>query len=77
MWMQFRLQFYYMWLDILKDFIFSCNDTKHRTIRMKPKNFIKRNEKKMLFNVYKTYNVKQIAKKPKFKMGDKVRIRKF
>ena len=66
-----------MWLDILKDLISSYNDIKHRTIGMKPKGVAKQNEKKLLFSVYKNYSVKQAVKKPKFKVGDKVRISKF
>ena len=75
--MQFSLQGNYKWLDILKDLISSYNDTKHRTIGMKPKDVTAQNEKKLLFSVYKNYNVKQADKKPKFKVGDKVRISKF
>ena len=77
MWMQFSLQGNSKWLDILKDLISSYNDTKHRTIGMKPKTVTEHNEKKLLFSVYKNYNVKQAVKKPKFKVGDKVRISKF
>ena len=43
---------------------------------MKPKDVTKQNEKK-LFSVYKNYIMKQAVKKPKFKVGDKARIRKF
>ena len=41
MWMQFSLQGNYKWLDALKDLI-SYNDTKHRTIGMKPKDVTSR-----------------------------------
>ena len=44
---------------------------------MKSKNVTEQNEKKLLFSVYKNYNMKQAVKKPKLKEGDKVRISKF
>lgn len=51
MWMQFSLQSNYKWIDILKDLILSYNDTRHQTIRMKPKDVTKQNETELLFNV--------------------------
>ncbi|XP_043469457.1 uncharacterized protein LOC122503095 [Leptopilina heterotoma] len=72
-----NLQGSYKWLDILQDLLFSYNNTKHQTIKMKPKDVNKNNEKAILFNVYKTFVVKSSKKKPKFEKEDKVRISKL
>ncbi|MCI0557607.1 MAG: transposase family protein, partial [Nitrososphaera sp.] len=45
MWMQFSLQGNYKWIDALSDLVSAYNNTKHRTIRMKPKDVSARNEK--------------------------------
>ena len=37
MWIQFILQGNYKWVDILSTLVSEYNDTKHRTIGMKPK----------------------------------------
>ena len=53
------------------------NDTKHRKIKIKPKDVTKQNEKKFPLNVYKkNVNVKRLVKKSKFKVGDKAHFRK-
>ena len=51
MWIQYSLQGNYKWLNILPHLISSYNDTKHQTIKMKPKNVTK----KMKTNVYLMY----------------------
>ncbi|XP_043471643.1 uncharacterized protein LOC122504550 [Leptopilina heterotoma] len=66
-----NLQGSYKWLDILQDLLFSYNNTKHQTIKMKTKDVNKNNEKAILFNVYKTFVVKSSKKKPKFEKEDK------
>ena len=50
------------------------NNTKHRTIKMKPKDVTKKHEKMLLETVY---NYKNNNRKFKFKIGDKVRISKY
>ena len=77
MWIQFSLQGNYKWFDILTDLISSYNNTRHRTIKIKPKDVTKENEKKILFNIYKKFQIKTMRRKPKFKIGDEVRISKF
>ena len=78
MWVQFSLQGNYKWLNILPDLISSYNDSKHRTIKMKPKDVSKQNVTKTLFNAYKKFKVKTLRRnKQKFEIGDKVKIRKF
>ena len=61
----------------MADLISSYNNTRHQTIKMKPKDVTKENEKKKLFNIYKKLQIKTKRKKPKFKIGDEVRISKF
>ncbi|XP_015604040.1 uncharacterized protein LOC107271941 [Cephus cinctus] len=77
MWMQFSLQGNHRWLDILSDLLSSYNSSKHRTIGMKPTDVTARNEKDLLQRVYKKFKVKTTLKRPKFKVGDRVRISKF
>lgn len=74
MWKQFSMQGTYKWLGILESLINKYNNTKHSTIKMKPVQVNKNNEAMLLNTVYS--NVK-IAEKPKFKMGDHVRISKY
>ncbi|XP_024935846.1 uncharacterized protein LOC112493671 [Cephus cinctus] len=66
MWMQFSLQGNYRWLDILSDVVSSYNNSKHRTIGMKPTDVTDRNEKDLLQRVYKKFKVKTTLKRPKF-----------
>jgi len=73
MWKQFSLQGSYKWLDILQDLVKSYNNTKHRTIGMKPKDVTSANEA----DVLKRFSIKIVSlKKPKFKINDKVRVSK-
>ncbi len=73
MWKEFSLQGNYKWLDILPDLMKSYNNTKHRTIGMKPKDVTAKNEAQVLqrFSLQTGTN-----KKPKFKINDKVRVSK-
>lgn len=75
MWMRFSLQGNYKWFDILNDLVATYNDTKHRTIRMKPKDVSSLNEKALLRRIYTNFRIK--THKQKFKIGEKVRISKF
>lgn len=73
MWKLFSYQGNYKWLKILPDLMFEYNDTKHRTIKMKPKNVNVGNESQ----VAKRFDVERWnSSKRKFKVGDKVRISK-
>ncbi|XP_015123511.1 uncharacterized protein LOC107045691 [Diachasma alloeum] len=76
MWKQFSLQGTYKWIPIVTNLVQSYNNTKHRTIKMKPKDVTAAHEKYLLHHVFgqlKTYNTKKI----KFKVGDKVRVSKY
>jgi Integrase core domain len=74
MWKQFSLQGSYKWLDILPKLIANYNNTKHRTIAMKPIEVNAQNELKLLKTVYSKPKVFQ---RGKFKIGDYVRISKY
>ena len=60
-----------VWYDILPKLIKTYNNRYHSTIKMKPIQVNKSNEKFIKENIY-TYN--KISKKPKFKINDLVRI---
>ena len=76
MWKQFSLRGTYKWTDIVNDLLFDYNNTKHRTIGMKPKDVTARNESSLLRNVYGRTRVNR-TRKIKFKVGEKVRISKY
>lgn len=76
MWKKFSLRGTYKWVDILPDLISDYNDSKHRTIQMKPKNVTIENEKKLLTNIYGKRQLNHI-RKIKFRIGDKVRVSKY
>ena len=60
-----------VWYDILPDLINTYNNRYHQTIKMKPKNVNRLNEKHIKNTVY-NYDITN--KKPKFKINDLVRI---
>ena len=63
-----------VWYNILPDLINTYNNRYHQTIKMKPKNANKLNEKHIKNTVY-NYDINEnINKKPKFKINDLVRI---
>lgn len=74
MWKVFSLSGSYRWTQILPDLVSEYNQQKHRTIGMAPIKVTHKNSKHLLETVYN--NVK-IVRKPKFKIGDFVRISKF
>lgn len=73
MWKEFSMQGSYKWLKILDIILSDYNNRKHRTINMAPVDVSKENEEAILKTVYK----KPIKfGKPKFKIGDHVRVSK-
>lgn len=75
MWKEFSLQGNFKWLDTLQDIVSRYNDTKHSTTGFKPSRVTKRHEKRILeraFSHLKTID----PRKPKFAIGDSVRISK-
>lgn len=74
MWKQFSFQGNYKWIDMLPKLVHQYNNTKHRTIGMKPSEVSKKNEKLLLQTVYS--RIKIAEKSTKYKVGDHVRISK-
>ena len=75
MWKQFTVQVNTVYLDTLPKILKQYNNTKHSSIKMTPVKAIeKRNESAVYFNLYG--DMEQLSSKPKFKVGDKVRISK-
>ena len=72
MWKKFSLRGNYKWLDILPDLLTAYNERKHRTTGMKPKDVTKSCES----SVRQKFATVMLKKKPKFHVGDKVRMSK-
>ena len=76
MWKQFTVQGNTVYLDILPKILEQYNNTKHSSIKMTPVEASKKkNENAVYYNLYG--DMKQSSSKPKFKVGDKVRISKY
>lgn len=69
----FTYQGHHQWLDLLPQLTDSYNHSYHRTIKMKPVDVTEKNETKVWLKQYA--NVEKNPK-PKFKVGDHVRIPK-
>lgn len=77
MWKRFSLNGSYKWVNLLQSLIDEYNNTKHATIKMKPNDVKKNNEKNLLTTVYnRSWFIKPITK-PKFQVGDTVRLSKY
>ena len=75
MWKQFTLQSNTQYLSILPKILKQYNNTKDNSIKMTPVEASKKkNESTVYFILYG--NMEQLSPKPKFKIGDKVRISK-
>ena len=76
MWKQFTIQGNTQYLDMLPKILKQYNNTKHSSIKMTPVEASKKkNEGTVYFNLYG--DMKMLIQKPKFKIGDKVRISKY
>lgn len=73
MWKEFSMNGNYHWISMLKKLTDKYNATKHRTIKMAPIDVGPHNERYLLSTVYKKTKLKS---KPKYKIGDYVRISK-
>lgn len=78
MWKKFSFRGSFKWIDILQPLIVEYNNTKHRTIKMKP-NDVKYGDESHLLNTAYRFNAQlaPLQKKTKFKLGDFVRISKY
>ena len=75
MWRYFYSKGTYRWVDVLDDIVANYNNTKHRTILMKPKDVNEGNEGEVWTTLYG--HVYGDLKLPKFKVGDTVRVSKY
>ena len=76
MWKQFTAKNTTQYLGILPKILEIYNNTYHRSIKMTPKQAsMKKNEGKVYLNLYGDMKISK--RKPKFKVGDKVRISKY
>ena len=76
MWKQFTVQGNTQYLDMLPKLVKKYNNTKHSSIKMTPVEASKKsNEGTVYFNLYG--DMEPLNQKPKFKIGDKVRISKY
>ena len=76
MWKQSTVQGNTQYLDILPKILKQYNNTKHSSIKMTPAEASKKkNEGAVYFNLYR--DMRQSSSKPKFKIGDKVRISNY
>lgn len=74
-WRMFSYQGSYKWLKSLQKLIDEYNNTVHRTIQMKPNDVDAEAEERLLRTVYA--NNIELRRRPKFKLGDHVRISKY
>ena len=77
MWKQFTVQGNTVYIDIILPKILELyNNTKHSSIKMTPIEVSKKkNESTWYFNLHG--DMEQLSSKPKFKVGDKVRISNY
>ena len=76
MWKQFTVQGNTQYLDILPKILKQYNNTKHNSTKMTPiEASKKKNEGIVYFNLYGDMEISK--QKPKFEIGDKVRISKY
>ena len=76
MFKKFTLNVNYKWIDLISELVEEYNNSKHRTIGMKPKDVTKKHEARLL-RKYKTMEARVRQRKSRFKIGNKVRISKY
>lgn len=74
LWKTFSYNGSYNWINYIQKIVSVYNATKHRTIKMKPIQVNKKNEKMLLKTVYRP---DIMFSKPKFKRGQYVRISRY
>lgn len=77
LWKYFSLNGNHKWLKCLENVTEEYNNSKHRTIKMRPSEVNKSHEKYLLENVYHKNHTLNATTKIKFKIGDNVRVSKF
>lgn len=74
---QFSLNGNYKWVDILPELIDDYNSSRHRTIKMAPRDVDSDNEQELLDSVYNFKRIIPPKNINKFKIGDHVRLSKY
>lgn len=74
---QFSLNGNYKWVNIIQDLVNEYNSTRHRTIKMAPKDVDSDHEQELLNTVYNYKRIIHPKIKNKFKIGDHVRLSKY
>lgn len=74
---QFSLRGNYKWLDILPELVDEYNGSRHRTIKMAPKEVDSDNEQQLLDTVYNYKRIIPAKSNVKFKIGDDMRLSKY
>lgn len=77
LWKYFSLNGNHKWLKCLQKVTEEYNNSKHRTIKMRPSAVNKSHEQYLLENVYCKNHTLNATTKIKFKIGDNVRVSKF
>lgn len=75
-WKNFALRGEYRWLDALPSVVHDYNNSVHRTIKMKPSEVDATNEREIFRRAFDYGREKKSKSRPKFKIGDYVRISK-
>ena len=73
LWAYFTLKGSYRWIDVLDDIVYSYNHSKHRSIGMAPADVTISHERMIHSRLFP----KRSKNRPKFKIGDSVRISKI
>lgn len=74
---QFSLRGNYKWLDILPELVDEYNRSRHRTIKMAPKEVDSDNEQQLLDTVYNYKRIIPAKNNIKFRIGDHIRLSKY
>lgn len=74
---QFSLRGNYKWVDLIQRLVDEYNGSRHRTIKMAPKDVSSGNEQELLDTVYNYKKIIHIKSIPKFKVGDHIRLSKY
>lgn len=74
---QFSLRGNYKWIDIIDQLVEEYNTTRHRTIKMTPREVNSENEQQLLDTVYNYKRVLDVKNNIKFRVGDHIRLSKY
>ena len=75
MWRYFSASNTNIYLDVLPKLISGYNNSKHRTIKMTPSEASDKKNEGLIWNNLRSKH--KVAARPKYKLGDKVRISKY